>query len=82
MPGSHLDELRQAIDTVTHLLVIGWRAREQNFLDLWGPGRQSRPTLQVVSTQNSAAETTRTLGAIPVSVIGARSFTGSNGIAA
>jgi hypothetical protein len=33
-PEGHLDVLRRALPTVTHILTIGWRAQEQHFMRL------------------------------------------------
>lgn len=35
LPNSHLDALRRYIDATTDLIVIGWRAMERHFLELW-----------------------------------------------
>lgn len=57
MPVSHIERLREATLSVTHLLVVGWRSREKNFLNLWADERRyCRPLLQVVG-RRSAAET-------------------------
>jgi hypothetical protein len=61
MPPGQVAMLKEATHSVTHLFVIGWRAKEANFLALWGEGRQSRPVLQVVGTATGSVETTKTL---------------------
>ena len=64
MPDRQIEILRRRVRTVTHLLVVGWRAREENFLKLWRSTEpESRPVLQVVGTAGGASETTdRLLG--------------------
>jgi hypothetical protein len=34
-PAHHIEVLTQVLPRVTHLLVVGWRAKDQHFLDLW-----------------------------------------------
>jgi hypothetical protein len=43
-PPAHIDLLRQALRGLRWVLSIGWRAGEQNFLDLWrGSGTYTQP---------------------------------------
>lgn len=83
LPTSQIGLLREATFSVTHLLVVGWRAREKNFLNLWGDERRyCRPLLQVVARAN-AGDTVRALveagipsAALPPVTVGFSSYMG------
>jgi hypothetical protein len=46
-PDTHTTQLKKCIPEVTRLLVIGWRATERHFLDLW-KGKTSQIQLATV----------------------------------
>lgn len=76
MPPYHEEQLRRALGTVTKLLVIGWRATEENFIALWHERpRESRPMLQVVGT-HTADETAKRLIHSGTAANSVPSFTG------
>ena len=58
-PSDHEDKLKQAVLDVTRVLVVGWRATEQNFLALWNGRRTARPLVHVVSNTMAGATLTQ-----------------------
>jgi len=58
MPADHLEALRGDLGSVTTLVTIGWRAREQHFLDLVRDHVPADADLVAVAENRQAAETT------------------------
>ena len=57
-PLAHLQKLREEIPKVTKLLVIGWRATEQHFLDLLSKGiTRAVQVMAVCGTSDEAGKT-------------------------
>jgi hypothetical protein len=53
-PPGHIEALRSDLGVVTDVLVIGWRASEQHFVNMWSEARAAtegsmKPTVTVVS---------------------------------
>ena len=58
-PPEHVAALKSFIPEVTKILIIGWRATEQPFLDLLKNGlRSARPHFFIVNGERSASENT------------------------
>jgi hypothetical protein len=55
MPTTHLGVLTAAIPQVSHLLIIGWRGNEQNFVDLLQALPRGRLTLRSLVVSGSLA---------------------------
>jgi hypothetical protein len=62
MPTTHLDVLKAAIPQVSHLLIIGWRGNELNFVELLNALPRGRLTLRslVVSGKLTSAKSIAT----------------------
>jgi hypothetical protein len=55
-PESHLDCLREMVDSVTKLLIIGWRGAENHFLRLLRDSGLREVTAQVIADRRENAE--------------------------
>ena len=58
LPAIHQEELEQALAESSRVILIGWRASETNFLELWGSVRRAPLQLLVVSSGAGRAEAT------------------------
>lgn len=59
LPPLHLDCLKQQLPKISKVLIIGWRANEQHFLNLWkdtAPGRLEK-VVAVMGSKTSADST-------------------------
>jgi hypothetical protein len=65
-PANHLDALAECATQTTHLLVIGWRAQEEHFLQIVRPFPKLRHILVVSGGTAEARETAERLRTNPI----------------